>query len=75
MSRPGAVPERRLWAANALLPQGWAREVLLQWDAGGAFTQVESGVQAPAGVERAAGRCCLACPTCIRMPSSAPSPA
>ncbi|MCD2513891.1 formimidoylglutamate deiminase [Comamonas endophytica] len=55
MSAPGIVSDCRLWAQDALLPQGWAREVLLQWDAAGTFTQVESGVPAPAGVERAAG--------------------
>ncbi len=50
MSRAGA-----LFAAHALLPMGWARDVLLRWDAGGDFTEVSSGAQPPAGTLRAAG--------------------
>lgn len=33
--------ENSLFAADALLPSGWARNVLLQWDASGALTNVE----------------------------------
>ena len=45
-----------LWAAQALLPGGWARDVRLRWDAQGRLH---------------AARCCPACPTCTRTPSSA----
>jgi formimidoylglutamate deiminase len=44
-----------LFAAHALLPTGWARDVLLQWDAQGHYTQIDTGVAAPAGVARAGG--------------------
>ena len=44
-----------LFADHALLPTGWARAVLLQWDAHGQLTQVTPGAQPPAGVPRAAG--------------------
>ena len=49
------APVRALWAEDALLPQGWARNVLLQWDASGHITQVRADLPAPAGVARAAG--------------------
>lgn len=42
-----------LFANNALLPSGWARDVLLQWDAGGNLVAVTPDAAAPAGVERA----------------------
>ena len=45
----------QLFAANALLPTGWARNVLLQWDGGGRFTQVAPESSAPAGVPVAPG--------------------
>jgi len=45
----------RLFAREALLPGGWARDVLLAWDASGVLATVESGVAAPAGVPQAAG--------------------
>ncbi|QKV53673.1 formimidoylglutamate deiminase [Comamonas antarctica] len=50
-----AAPVRALWAEDALLPEGWARAVLLQWDAAGQLTQVGRGLPAPPGVARAAG--------------------
>jgi formimidoylglutamate deiminase len=43
-----------LLAADALLPSGWAREVVLEWDAEGILTRVEAGGTAP-GAARAAG--------------------
>lgn len=49
------APVRALWAEDALLPGGWARNVLLRWDATGHITQVDSDMPAPAGVARAAG--------------------
>lgn len=56
MNAAGLVaPVRALWAEDALLPGGWVRGVLLQWDAAGHLTQVDSGTPAPAGVARAAG--------------------
>ncbi|WHZ09856.1 MAG: Formiminoglutamic iminohydrolase [Burkholderiaceae bacterium] len=44
-----------LFTADALLPAGWARNVLLEWDAAGRFTQVRTDAPAPAGVPVAAG--------------------
>ncbi len=44
-----------LFAADALLPQGWARDVLLQWDAAGRLTSVQAGATRPGGVAAAAG--------------------
>ena len=49
------VNETRLFAADALLPTGWARDVLLGWDDAGRLTQVRTGAPAPAGVARATG--------------------
>ena len=46
---------RALFADHALLPTGWARGVLLQWDANGQLTQVTPGAQPLAGTPRAAG--------------------
>jgi formimidoylglutamate deiminase len=42
-----------LFAADALLPSGWARDVLLEWDDAGTLTRVQPG--APAQGPRAAG--------------------
>ena len=44
-----------LFATRALLPSGWAHNVLLRWDAQGALTEVQSNTAAPAGVQRAEG--------------------
>ncbi|MBS7780862.1 formimidoylglutamate deiminase [Acidovorax sp. CCYZU-2555] len=49
------APVRALWAEDALLPGGWARNVLLRWDATGHITQVDTDMPAPPGVARAAG--------------------
>ena len=35
-----------LFAADALLPTGWARDVLLRWDAAGTLQSVQAGAQA-----------------------------
>src|SRR5690606_16455836 len=43
-----------IWAADALLPQGWARDVRLAWDASGTLTEVSAGVPA-AGLPVARG--------------------
>ncbi len=51
----GAANNRALFAADALLPTGWACDVLLGWDDAGRLTQVSAGAQAPEGVTRAAG--------------------
>lgn len=48
------APAQALFARHALLPQGWADDVLLAWDAAGWLTTVAAGVAAPAGVEAAA---------------------
>jgi len=42
-----------LFARNALLPSGWAQDVLLQWDAGGELVDVTPNALHPAGVELA----------------------
>lgn len=46
---------RALFARHALLPTGWARDVLLEWDAAGTLRVVQPGAQAGADVEQAAG--------------------
>jgi formimidoylglutamate deiminase len=46
-----AVPA--LYARNALLPGGWARDVLLQWNVSGELTAIIPDALAPAGVEHA----------------------
>jgi formimidoylglutamate deiminase len=46
---------RSLFAQQALLPDGWARDVLLQWDEGGRLTAVDGGVKPAPGVRRATG--------------------
>ncbi len=47
---------RQLLASQALLPQGWARDVLLQWDDGGRLVAVQADATAvAAGVPRAIG--------------------
>ena len=45
----------QLFATDALLPTGWARNVLLQWDHSGRFTRIEEGAAPPAGVPVAPG--------------------
>jgi len=53
---PSAVPARRsLFAADALLPEGWARRVLLQWDETGRLDPVQVNAQPPAGTPLARG--------------------
>ncbi|MBN8750300.1 MAG: formimidoylglutamate deiminase [Variovorax sp.] len=49
------MTEKILFAADALLPTGWARDVLLAWDERGALLQVWPGAARPAGVPAAAG--------------------
>ena len=45
----------QLFVADALLPTGWARNVLIEWDGAGRIAQVAPGATAPAGVPTAAG--------------------
>ncbi len=45
----------RLWAADALLPQGWTRNVSLAWDARGRLTEVRTDIAAEPEQPRAAG--------------------
>ena len=45
----------QLFAADALLPTGWARNVLLQWDVRGIITQITANAEAPACVPVAPG--------------------
>ena len=49
------MSERSLFAEHALLPSGWARDVLLSWNAQGVFTRVQAQSPCPAGLVRAAG--------------------
>jgi formimidoylglutamate deiminase len=42
-----------LFARHALLPEGWHRDVLLEWGADGRFTAVTPDAAAPAGIEQA----------------------
>ncbi|WP_431274514.1 formimidoylglutamate deiminase [Variovorax ureilyticus] len=44
----------KLFAADALLPTGWARDVLIEWDDAGKLSAVTPGVE-PNGAPRAAG--------------------
>jgi formimidoylglutamate deiminase len=47
---------RALFAAQAWLPQGWRRNVLLEWDSAGTLLRVQSDLDAaPAGVPHASG--------------------
>ncbi|TDV09547.1 formimidoylglutamate deiminase [Paraburkholderia caballeronis] len=46
---------RALFAADAWLPDGWRRDVLLEWDERGLLTAVTPDADAPAHVPRAAG--------------------
>lgn len=55
---------RSLFAAHALLPSGWARDVLVAWDDAGMLTSVQTQVDAPAGVEHAAGPLMPGLPNC-----------
>ena len=50
-----ADPGHRLYAEHALLPAGWARDVLLGWDGAGTLTAVSVAAAPPPGVPRAAG--------------------
>lgn len=52
---PRADLHRALLAPHALLPDGWARDVLLVWDAGGNLVTVTPGVSGIAGVPPARG--------------------
>jgi formimidoylglutamate deiminase len=47
--------ERSLFAAHALLPTGWARDVLLSWNEQGFLTDVKTQCACPAGTLQAAG--------------------
>lgn len=53
------MPAGRLFAAEALLPTGWARDVLLEWDTAGVFVRLgdspQSGPGQTSGMPRAAG--------------------
>jgi formimidoylglutamate deiminase len=49
-----AASMTHLFADTALLPTGWARDVLIEWDATGYLVRVEAGA-APGSAERAKG--------------------
>jgi len=44
-----------LFAADALLPEGWAKNVLLAWNDAGRLTQVQAGAQRPADAQTVKG--------------------
>ncbi|MFS2167583.1 formimidoylglutamate deiminase, partial [Variovorax sp. Varisp62] len=44
-----------LFAADALLPEGWAKNVLLTWNDAGQLTQVQAGAQRPADAQTVKG--------------------
>lgn len=46
---------RTRFAAHAYLPQGWRRDVLLEWNEAGVLTAVTPDSPAPAGAPRASG--------------------
>ncbi|HJV60296.1 MAG TPA: formimidoylglutamate deiminase [Albitalea sp.] len=48
-------PARSLVAPHALLPQGWAAQVLLAWDAAGTLVEVTPGATAGGAMPRAPG--------------------
>ena len=48
MTAPSLAP-RTLFAADALLPAGWARNVLLSWDENGRLTEVLTDVDLQSG--------------------------
>ncbi|MBB3180222.1 formimidoylglutamate deiminase [Variovorax sp. Sphag1AA] len=52
---PDAASSRRLFAADALLPTGWARDVLLEWDDTGKLSAVTPGIDAKGDAPRAIG--------------------
>ena len=39
----------RLFARNALLPEGWRKDVLIEWDANGTIVRAEAGAALPSG--------------------------
>jgi len=41
----------RLYARNALLPEGWGKDVLVEWDTNGTIVRVDTGVAVPAGAQ------------------------
>ncbi|MBV8619670.1 MAG: formimidoylglutamate deiminase [Curvibacter sp.] len=55
MRAAGQAEGGRLFAEDALLPGGWARQVLMQWDGQGVWQSLHTGSPPPAGVPRAAG--------------------
>jgi formimidoylglutamate deiminase len=42
--------EASVFASDALLPDGWSKNVLLSWDASGRLTRIQPDTTAPAGV-------------------------
>ncbi len=55
MAHESPTADRSLFAADALLPAGWARNVLVQWDGAGRITHLTADSVAPAGVPVAKG--------------------
>ncbi|WP_144142921.1 formimidoylglutamate deiminase [Paraburkholderia sp. BCC1884] len=58
MTQSTPQPNRALYAAHAYLPDGWRRNVLLEWDANGTLTTVAPDTDTAtvaAGVQHAAG--------------------
>jgi formimidoylglutamate deiminase len=55
MDEPPHAPAGSLLGEHVLLPKGWARDVLLQWDAQGLLTRVEADQSPPADIPRVEG--------------------
>ena len=52
---PRSLAGCSLFADDALLPAGWARNVALAWDSAGVLTQVQPGASVPDGMPHAVG--------------------
>ncbi|VTU18852.1 8-oxoguanine deaminase [Variovorax sp. PBS-H4] len=52
---PGGGRGNALFACDALLPSGWARNVLLRWDGAGRLTHVQPEAEAPADIPACEG--------------------
>jgi len=49
------MTDHALYAADALLPEGWRRNVLLRWSAEGSLLAVDAETKKPANVDQAGG--------------------
>jgi formimidoylglutamate deiminase len=68
-SSPAPQARSAVWAPHALLPGGWATDVLLVWDAQGILQQVQAGLAPELALALAQGGCQLAGPLLPGMPN------